>query len=194
MADVRKIAIIFVIAVLFAILVFTSIAAVYPEPDRLDYCDDEARAEPLYPTKQQTANELCPDVTEPSKEENRQCQDLGGYIQWKYDKKNCPETYQCSCHSDYNAAMDKHSFVSFLVSSILALIAIALGLFLPHQTNSLHEWIGTGFMIGGLFALFFSTGRYFGDLHRFLRPVVILAELIIVIYISYRKLGKKKLE
>ena len=198
MADVRKIAIIFVIAVLFAIFVFTSLAAVYPEPDRTKYCDDfSTRAEPIAIKEQAAAGcpvVDCPDVEKPSVEEQRQCQDFGGYIQWDYDKKGCPETYKCNCHSDYMSALEQHNLISFVISSILALIAIAVGLFLPKHSNTMHEWMGTGFMIGGLFALFFSTVRYFGDLHRYLRPAVILAELLIVIYISYRKLGKKKLE
>ena len=43
-------------------------------------------------------------------------------------------------------------------------------------------------MLGGLVTLFFGTFRYYEYLGRYVKPIVILVELIIVIYLSYKKL------
>jgi len=45
-------------------------------------------------------------------------------------------------------------------------------------------------MLGGVFTLFFGTARYYSDMHRILRPVVMLIELLIVIYLIYKVFGK----
>ena len=79
-----------------------------------------------------------------------------------------------------------------MVTALLGLVAIILGLYLPKDINSLNEWIGTGFMFGGLISVFIGTARYFQDMHKIVRPIIILIELILVILITYKKLKDKK--
>ncbi|MFH1408523.1 MAG: hypothetical protein ABIH34_01320, partial [Nanoarchaeota archaeon] len=69
-------------------------------------------------------------------------------------------------------------------------VVIIIGLYLPAEKNVLNEWIGSGFLLGGLITLFIGTALYFSDFLRWLRPIVILFELGLVIFISYRKLKK----
>jgi len=189
MIDLRKIAIIFIIAILFSIFVFTFVDAVNPEPDRTEFCTDFGeRPRPLF---EQKPNVKCPDIG-PTKEEHKQCNNNLGYIQYEYDSTGCVESYECTCEAGLKDLVDKKNLIDFIVFTIFALIAILVGLFLPYEKNTLNEWVGTGFMLGGLITLFIGTARFFGDLARPLRPVVILIELIVVIYIAYKKLGNLK--
>jgi len=186
MVDVRKIIIIFVIAVLFAVLVFAVIEAVYPQSKWEDYCKSRA-----YPTEKQciTGN-VCPEINV-SETDRKACDDKKGYIEYTdYDSNNCPAKYECNiCQNEFNLAQEKHQRYVFYISAILSLVAIFIGMYLPAKTNTLNEWIGTGFMLGGTFALFFGTLTSFMSLDRYARPIVILLELALVIFIAYRKIG-----
>ena len=188
MVDVRKIIIIFVVAILFSVLVFSVIEAAYPQPRYEDFCRDKfsPRAEPINIVKDTSE---CPDFNVPETE-RKACEDKHGFIQFTYDSKGCAESFECNtCSYELDQSMENYNQVVFYVSAILALIAIFVGMFLPATENSLNEWIGTGFMLGGAFALFFGTARTFSDLGRFVRPVVIFIELALVIFIAYRKIG-----
>ncbi len=186
MIDLRKIVIIFVIAVLFAIFVHTFIQAVYPAPDWNDYCSSavKPRATPV--------RENCSVFNVPE-EQYASCGNQGGYIEFLYDSEGCASGYTCNtCNVGYDEASRKQGQVAFYLSALLSLIAIVVGLFLPVSKHPLNEWIGTGLMLGGLFSLFFGTARYFSDLSRILRPVIMLVELAIVIFVAYRKLDQNK--
>ncbi|HZX44865.1 MAG TPA: hypothetical protein VFF28_04235 [Candidatus Nanoarchaeia archaeon] len=185
MVDIRKIIIIFVIAVLFSVLVFSVIEAVYPSPKYDEICRQN-----IYPEKPYITNRTCPDVNI-SVANRKACDEKKGYIEYTdYDENNCPTSYKCNtCQNEFNQAQQKHERVVFYISALLSLVAIFIGLYLPAESNSLNEWIGTGFMLGGTFSLFFGTLTTFIWLDRYIRPIVILLELILVIFIAYRKIG-----
>jgi hypothetical protein len=188
MVDLRRIAIIFVIMVLFAILVNAIIGAMYVSPQYDDFCKDRFYPEPqkLVPSEMKS----CPTYDDvPSQEELNTCSDDKGYPEYTYDLNGCVSEFSgCNyCQRDFNLAMENYNFIYFVLSSILAIIGIAIGLLLPTK-HSLNEWIATGFMLGGLVALFFGTFTYYQFMGRFLKPIIILLELIIVIYLSYRTL------
>ncbi|MBT7902715.1 hypothetical protein HN587_02555 [Candidatus Woesearchaeota archaeon] len=177
MVDLRKVVIIFVIAVLYAIFVNSLIEAVYPNPRYDSFCGyEKPRSMPV--------SIECTQIDTP---------DCGfdSSIKYSYDSNGCPTSAECNfCQRDHDAAQKMHNLVVFIVSSIFGLIAIAVGLYLPIKNNDLNEWIATGFMLGGLFTLFFGTAIFYEDMARFLRPVVILFELVLVIYLAYKKLKK----
>lgn len=186
MVDIRKIIIIFVVAVLFAVLVFSVIEAAFPSPKWDDFCRQNA-----YPVeKPYISNKTCPDINV-SVSDRKICDEKKGYIEYTdYDANGCPTTYNCNtCQRDFDQAQQKHQRYVFYISAILSLVAIFIGMYLPAETNTLNEWIGTGFMLGGTFALFFGTATTFQWLDRIVRPIVILLELILVIFIAYRKIG-----
>jgi len=190
MFDLRKIAIIFVIGVLFSIFVFTSIEAIYPSPDYDDYCDFEKYEARPYPVQAPEKDTECATIS-PTEDDKQACKEKDGFIRYKYDENNCATEYLCeTCQNEFDLASQQHGFVVFVVASILGAIAVALGIYLPKNKDTLNEWIGTGFMLGGLFALFFGTARYFGDLHRIWRPLVILIEMLIVIFVAYKKIKR----
>ena len=187
MIDLRRVAIIFVIGILYAVLANAIIAAVYPEPRYEDFCKQRYYPEKPYPAAVKVE---CPKYKEPTTQELNECSDKKGAPDYLYDANGCPIEYKwCSyCQRDFDNANQKYSFYSFIISSVLALVAIAIGLLLP-TSISLNEWIATGFLLGGLITLFFGTFMYYQYLGRYMKPVVILAELLIVIYLSYKKLA-----
>lgn len=187
MIDLRRVAIIFVIAVLYAIFVNALIGAFYAEPRYEDFCKSKFYPEKAYPAVVDRKD--CPKYKEPAQNELDKCAEQKGAPEYRYDAYGCPTEYKgCNyCQRDFDNANKKYSFSYFIISSILALVAVAIGLLLP-ETNSLNQWIATGFMLGGLITLFFGTFRYYEYLGKYVKPIVILAELLIVIYLSYKKL------
>ena len=186
MIDLRRVAIIFVIAILYAIFVNAIIGAFYPAPKYEDYCKQRFYPEKPYPAVDKRE---CPKYKEPGRQQLDECSEQKGYPEYLYDANGCPTEYKgCNfCQRDFDNANQKYNLAYFLLSSILAIIAIGIGLLLPTHI-SLNEWIATGFMLGGLVTLFFGTFRYYEYLGRYVKPLVILAELLIVIYLSYKKL------
>ena len=191
MVDLRRVGIIFVIAVLYAILVNAIINAFYLAPKYEDFCKSRFYPEKPYPAVVERTT--CPKYTEPSQAELDKCSEDKGYPDYRYDASGCPVDYKgCNfCQRDFDNSNQKYNFYFFILSSILAVVGIGIGLLLP-QHNSLNEWIATGFILGGLIALFFGTFRYYEYLGRYVKPFVILAELLIVIYLSYKKLKDSK--
>ena len=191
MIDLRRVVIIFVTAVLYAIFVNALIGAFYLSPRYEDFCKQSFYPEKPYPAVVERKD--CPKYKEPTQEELDKCSEQKGYPEYQYDAYGCPVKYKgCNyCQRDFDNANQKYSFNYFIISSILALVAVAIGLLLPEK-NSLNQWIATGFMLGGLATLFFGTFRYYEYLGRYVKPIVILAELLIVIYLSYKKLQDVK--
>ncbi len=188
MIDLRRIVIIFIIGVLYVVLSLAIIDALYPSPKYEDFCKQRFYPEKPYPAPDHKIE--CPAYNEPTPQQLENCSESRGTPDYVYDAKNCPVQYKgCNyCQRDFDAAQEKHSFYVFILSAILALIAVMVGLLLPTAANSLNEWIATGFLLGGLITLFYGTVVYYQHLGRYVKPLVILAELLIVIYLSYKKL------
>ena len=190
MIDLRRVAIIFVIAVLYAVLVNAIIDAVYLSPKYENFCKGRYYPDKSYPVP---AGMNCQVLSQSEQDKANNCFNDKGTPDYNYDAKGCETSFKgCNyCQRDWDAANEKYNLYVFIISSILALIAIGVGLSLP-QHKSLNEWIATGFMLGGLFTLFFGTFRYYQYLGRYIKPLVILTELLIIIYLSYKKLDDAK--
>ncbi|MFH1072399.1 MAG: hypothetical protein V1743_03145, partial [Nanoarchaeota archaeon] len=211
MADIRRIVIVFVIAVLFTIFVFSLNWAVNQSPSYTTYCRQSAYD---YPSSSEKSvpppnilvqkNVTCPAFTDATQEEKLTCSEKTayterGFIEYTYDINNCPTAWTCqTCQLDFTIAQSSYKFWEFIIAAVFGLIAIIIGLYLPTEKSSLNELIGSGFLIGGLLTLFIGTGIYWEFFPKntlWLRPAIILFELLLVIYIAYKKLDiKKKLE
>lgn len=179
MMDIRKIIVVFLVGILFAVFVQSFAEAIYPSPVYDKYCKIAPR-EIQPPTK--TLD--CPQVKSP------EC-GIDAIVEWNYDSEGCPYSAECNyCHRDLREARDQYNLIVFIVSSIFGLVAIILGLYMPSKGHALHEWVATGFMLGGLISIFVGTIRYYESMGRFLRPAVLLVELVLVIYLAYKKLKK----
>ena len=186
MANIRRVLVIFVIAILFTIFINVTIEAVYPNPEYDDYCEDKFRP-PEVPYK--SSEFYCSEITI-SDELMDSCE---GKIEYTYNSNGCPIKAYCeTCHLEWEEKEEMYNFIVFIISTIAGLAAIIVGINLPEKKNPLNEWVGSGFLLGGLLTIFIGTARFFGDMGRFVRPIIILLELSLVIYLTYKKLGGKK--
>jgi hypothetical protein len=181
--DFRKYAVAAVISILYVILVQTTIDAFYPSPKYDDYCNGS------YPHQVKMPREnSCFNATIPFSQEEG-CWQSGGEVRYTYDENGCPVSFECSqCRKKFNEVNDAYLLVVFIMSSIFGVAAIIAGLYFPVEKNKIHGWVASGFMVGGLFAVFVGTARYYGEMDVMVRPFVILIELALVIYLSYKKL------
>jgi hypothetical protein len=199
MVDAKKVVIGLIIAILFAVLVFSIIEAAYPRPEYNDFCKDSYASRPL--KSPSTIIEVnCTDLNVPG-EFHEDCVNREGFVDYKYDSNGCATEAFCNtCSKEYDDARDEHDRYVFYISALLSLIAIFIALYMPFrkeppkkgsERSELDEWIATGFLLGGAFALFFGTATSYSALDRITRPIVIFLEIILVIFISYKKFGKK---
>jgi len=186
MINVKKFGIIAAIAILFGIFIFSLINAFYERPEYDDFCKRELYMQKA-PYLQEKLN--CTPI-EVDDAEAEACQEQGGEFTPVYEQ-GCVKEFKCeTCMNEYDEARENYEFFVFIMSSILGLLAVILSIYLPYKKDSLKERILTGFLIGGLIAIFVGTGRYFNDLHRILRPIIILIEIILVTFVAYKKIKK----
>jgi len=188
--DLRKILIVFIIATLIAVLAYSITAAIMPRPAQEDYCGQYyPRAEPYGPgTKERPSGYSCPAYDGAAE---KQCTKDKGMPDFTYNEYGCPASMTCNyCIRDFMSAQKRFNFIMFITDSIIAVIAILIGLNLPGK-KEVNNWIGIGLLFGGLITLFVGTVAYYSDLGRYVRPVVIFVELALVIYLSYKKLSEK---
>ena len=193
MTDVRRIIVIFVIAILFTIFINVSIEAFYPMPDYADYCKNDNYPNYPRPTpyKEAPSNFSCPEFKTPQSVTDL-CSSEKGNVEFKYDEQGCAKEAYCeTCHIALDKANQRYNLAVFIISAIMGLIALIAGLYLPKKKNPINEWVGSGFLLGGLLTIFVGTARYFGDMGRAMRPVVILLELVLFLYLTYRWLGSR---
>jgi len=174
--DIRKIFVILAVAILFTLFSYAVFDAFYPRAEYSDFCPDR----PYY-------REYNDSIT---------CEADGGkWNPYTGDKPlsvapsgYCDLTYYCN--QEYDKVNSNRDYYAFIFLSILGAIAIIIGINLP-LTNPINQWIGTGFMLGGLFNIFFGTAMFYEDLGRILRPIVLFIELALVIFLTYKKLGSE---
>ncbi len=186
MFDARKILVVFLVGILYAIFTYSLIDAFFPDPEYQDYCRDDMMPMPV---KMQMANcppsNTCPIVREP------QC-GRDGMTRYNYSSNGCVSSITCDyCQKLFNDAQEKRNFIFFIFSAALGLIALSAGFLLPQKKSPINEWTATGFLLGGLITIFIGTAVYYGDMARIARPIVIFAELAIVIFLAYRQFRKK---
>ena len=182
MADWRQVAVTVAVAILSAVFVILLIDVVYPEPKYSDYCGDEfgPRAKPV------------PVGIEPKcdyeySEEEQKCVQDGGLVRIKYNESGCPIFDKCDfCNKDYDAARKVYTRNVFIIAGALGVISIFAG------TLWKIEFLGTGLMYGGIILMFYATVKFFGDADKILRVIIIFVELVIVLWIGYKKLYKSE--
>lgn len=186
MFELRKVFVILVITVLYAAFVFSLIHAVYPEPEYNDYCKDSyGRPKPIM---QETDCPYDPDI----EAQREACIEQDMIARERYNATGCVERIECDdCQLRYDAERERYSLIYFIITAILGALSIIVGLLLPGK-GSINEWIGSGLLLGGVVVIFGGTIVTFGDLSSWLRPIIMLAELILVIFLAYRLWGKEK--
>ncbi|MAG38594.1 hypothetical protein CMO90_00735 [Candidatus Woesearchaeota archaeon] len=188
MINIKKSAIIASIAILFAVFIFSFINAIYEEPNYDDFCNENPYLDKVH-LPPETLNCTSTGFND---EDVTACDEQEGRLEPIYEG-GCVKAYKCeTCHKTYEEESDKHKFFVFVMSSILGLTAVITSIYLPYKKNSLKEWILSGFLIAGLIAIFIGTIDYFGEMHRIIKPIIILIEIILVILVAYKNIENKK--
>lgn len=178
--EAKKLAIILGIAVLLPLFIGLFVDAVYEEPKYEDYC----RNNYYEPYKMPLPNVNCTDMFATPEAQN--CSNDKGMPVPKYDANNCPVFDKCDyCQKDYDQARELYNRNVFFMLAPLGLIIVILGIFLAV------DYLGAGLMFAGLITMFYATIRYFSDMSKMLRALVILVELLIIMWIAYKKIGYK---
>ena len=162
MADYKKTLISLTIAILLTFFVFASIQAIMPSPSYSDYCDIQTPYPDRFNLSQQ--------------EYELRVQEFN--------------QLQQDCQTEYDDAKKRFSLILFIVSSILSLIAIFVALYFMASKDKVTQIVMTGILLGGLISLFVGTIWGWQGINNYIRPLVLLAELILVIFLSYKLMKK----
>ena len=176
--DIKKLAMTILIAVLIPLFIVLFIDALYAEPQYEDYCNQDIR----FPKPMELPINNCSFEATP---EYEGCINNEGMPIYDYEN-NCQIYKECDyCSKDYGDARDVYNRNVFFIFAILSLAIIIAGIYLKT------DYIGAGLMFGGLITLFYSTVRYISSMDKLLRALVILIDLLVIIWISYKKIDKK---
>ncbi len=183
--DAKKLAMIIGIGVLLPLFLGFFVDAVYTAPKWEDYCgrgDYGPYAKPMTPEAAQNCTDYYSDPAYTA------CMDDGGMARFKYDATGCPSFDKCDyCQKDFDQANGLYNRNVFFMLAPLGLIIVIIGIYLSV------EYIGAGLMFGGLATMFYATVRYFSDMSKLLRALVLLVELLVIIYIGYKKIEDRKI-
>ncbi len=178
--DLKKLAMILGIAILMPLFIALFVDALYTEPQYDKYCPNNYKT---YPTK------IDPNCTYTQTQLDTQCYNDGGMVDYNYTNNGCQVFDKCNyCNKDFNDAQQLYNRNIFFVLMPLGLIIVILGIYLTI------DYLGAGLMFAGLITMFYATMRYFGDMSKMLRALVILIELLIIMWIGYKKIGYDKNE
>ncbi|MFW6231406.1 MAG: hypothetical protein ACOC32_05280 [Nanoarchaeota archaeon] len=178
---VKKLALIVTITILFSVFAFSLTDVFMEQPEYGDFCTYEPKPMPV---DARVAND-CPDE-QIDQDVVRECRDEGGTVRYEYNQSGCVIDARCDdCSIRYDKAREKHRLISFIITSVLGLAAILTCLHI-NSKNEMVEWIYSGFTLGGLASIFVGTISYFGDMSVYIRPIVLLAEMALVIWVALR--------
>ena len=183
---VKKYGVIAIIAILFALFAFSIVDVVEESPKYENYCGSDAM--PVRPLQKELN---CPGFIEPTADERERCSLSKGDIIYNYDANGCPTSFECNpCRGKFEEASKGHRLIGFIITSIFGVVAILIGLFVKSKEDVV-EWIYSGILIGGILSIVFGTMSYFADMGRFVKPIVLLVEMLLIILIAIKTVKKK---
>lgn len=179
--NAKEVAMVIAVAVLGALFVGLFFDAVYESPSYEDYCKENFVPKPVVPYQECQAN-----ITQEDQEAAEQCYRDNGFPEYDNDARGCPSSFaSCNfCQKEFNLANQIYNRNLFFIIAPLGVLAIIVGLFLSYEV------IGTGFMFSGILLVAYATIRYFSEMSKLMRAVVIFIELVILIVVSIKKLRK----
>jgi hypothetical protein len=178
--SIKEIAITVAIAILFTTLVLVTIDVFYARPEYDTYCNSTLfnKPMPIMPSKECSYN-----ITAAENE----CFNTGGNAIYDYDSNGCQHYKECSfCNKYYEDAVKKYSNNIFLIIAPIGVLAILFGVFYSI------EFLGSGFMFAGIILMLYSTMQNFSYLNKYLKVIIILVELLLVLFIAYKKVVPEK--
>lgn len=183
--DAKKLAIVLGIAVLLPLFIGLFVDAVYTEPKYEDYCRNDYYYSA--PEKMALSSNNCTEFYTTPEAQN--CSMNNGIAVPKYDANNCQVFDRCDfCQIEFQKVQSEYNRNVFFIIAPIGLLVVVLGIFLSV------DYLGAGLMFAGLITMFYATVRYFSDMSKLLRALVILVELVIIMWIAYKKIGTGKPE
>jgi len=161
------------IAIVLVAFVMYGISAFYQNPLYDVYCEPERLA--------------------PGFENKEQCEAIGGLWQ-PQPEQPCPVGQKCpkgwcdahfTCRKQYEAVNRTYERNVFLIVATLGLAALLAGLALQLAV------VSAGISIGGVVLIFIAVVRYWAEFGEYVRLLLLGILLGILIYVAYRKFGRK---
>lgn len=180
--NLKKVSLTVGLAVVFALFIYALIDAFYEEPQYDKYCRmEEPYARPMPFGKLPPTPTDCPVLVE----KEQACYAQQGMVRYSYDNETgCPIDLTCDmCNKEFNDARSAYNKNIFYITAPIGLLAIVLGMYLPLTVDA----IASGFMFGGIITLVQGTARVFGDLSKITRVIVLGIELVIIVWLGYKK-------
>ncbi len=176
----KKLAMILGISVLLPMFIVLFMQAVYTEPKYEDYCNTSFYDVPMM-------GKISDNCSYNYGQDYYDCLNQRGQTDFKYDSEGCQVFDKCNfCSLEFENAREVYNRNVFFVLMPFGLIIVILGIYFGV------DYLGAAFMFSGLITMFYSTIRYFSDMSKLLRALVILIELLVIIWIGYRKIDRKK--
>ena len=185
MVDIKKIALTIAVGVLLALFVGFLVDAVYSSPKYEDFCSPSTRpAYEKFPYPDMINTSSCPKINY-NDSIYTSCTFDKGYVAYKVDSNGCQVDPYCEiCQVKFDDGNKIYSRNLFLILAPISIILIIIGFFLSLES------IGSGFILGGILILIYATFRVFGDLSKIMRVVLLGVELVLVIWLGYKKIEK----
>jgi hypothetical protein len=169
------------IAILFTTFVLVSIEAFYPRPTYEMFCNNTQYYSKPIPVVPSGVN-----CSYTQTAEEQKCWQDGGQAVQDFDKNGCSFYKSCDfCNKLFMDANKAYTNNIFLIIAPLGALAIIFGVYYAI------EFLGSGFMFSGIILMFYGTVQNFDQLNKYTRMIVVFAELLLVIFIAYKKVMKK---
>lgn len=184
---VKEVAMVIALAILGALFVGLFVDAVYEKPEYEDFCGKGSFEGKYYGPYPERANLNCTyQMTKDDRMNIDKCNEDGGSPEFNYDDNYCQTSFkECNyCQKEYNEANKIYNRNVFFIVVPIGVIAILAGLFLSFEV------VGSGLMFSGILLVAYGTIRYFSNMSKIFRVVVIFIELVLLIFISIKKLKK----
>jgi hypothetical protein len=180
--DAKKIAMVLAITVLLPLFVGLFADAAYQEPKYENYCNDS-----YYNYGPKTIPATATNCTYVEGQAEQQCYKDGGIVRYNYSSDGCSQFASCDmCSKNFNTAQQTYNRNLFFILLPIGLAIVIVGIYL------VVDYLGAGLMFAGLIVMFYATFRYFSDMSKVLRALVILVELLVIMWIGYKKIEENR--
>ena len=184
MSKVKQILLAIAIAIIFSLFVGYGISTFYRSPKYDDFCKGKEFPRPYLesaPIEKTNCTYIMPD-----KNLTDDCNEKKGNLLANYDDKGCIESYYCEmCMKNFEDKNEVYNRNVFIITLILGLTAIIIGGIVLKLAS-----VSSGVLGGGILTVIYGTIRYWGQMPDVIRFIDLGLVLIVLIWISYKKLKK----
>ena len=183
--DIKRAAMVVGIIVLLPLFIGLFFDAIYQAPKYEDFCNNSMYSAPMAAPAKLNPNCNCSITCDYNYgKDYEKCVNSKGNANFKYDSNGCQIYESCDyCSVHFNDAQSLYNRNLFFIIAPVGLAMIILGIYISVN------YIAAGLMFGGIITMFYATMRYFSEMSKLLRALVILAELLVIIWIGYKKIG-----